>query len=431
MRTDAVHALWRLLTVSASPRKSDYPSLLAEMSQALAGIVVARELSDLLVGRLAELLDVNEAALLLREDEGDLVLAEMRGWPLPEGERHRLPHQGTLSTQLLQAARPLDSQDLRGATLSGASLTQDETWWLSRPEARLWIPLVRRGAYGRYILGKLQGVVLLGSRSGSEPGFGPEARRTLATLAWNAAVATENVELVAALRRRAEEAERLYSQILQSREAEGKRIARELHDGVIQDLVDFLYRLDTQAASLQAPTVEAVRQRIREIIDNLRQLCSELRPSALDDLSLVLAMRGYLEDVKESYGLDVRLVLAPGEESRMEALTEEARLCLFRVLQEGLTNVHRHARARNVEVELRADGEHVILEVRDDGQGFECPPRLGSLVHQGRFGLAGAQERVMAAGGVLEVLSHYGRGTRLLARMPREVPPGDGVKESC
>jgi signal transduction histidine kinase len=98
------------------------------------------------------------------------------------------------------------------------------------------------------------------------------------------------------------------------------------------------------------------------------------------------------------------------------------RVALFRVLQEAIQNVHRHARATHVEVDLAVEGDLAVLEVRDDGQGFRCPPELGPLIRRGHFGLAGAQERMGLVGGRIDLVSAVGRGTTLRASAPLEVP---------
>ena len=404
--------------------ETDPAALLPDLSQAFAGVVARNELSGLLVGRLVEALGLREAALLLPRDEGSLALEESFGWSIAGLAAPELSRRGPIAGRLLQACRPLETTELLGS-IPESSANERESWWLARPEARLWVPLVRRGAYGRYILGKLQGLLILGSREGGTFDFDVEERRTIQALAFSAAVAAENVELVEALRAKAAEVNRLYAKVLSSREEEQKRIARELHDGVVQDLVDLLYRLESGALS-ETSKERGFREKLRQVIDNTRRLCSELRPSALDDLDLPLAIQGYLEEVRGSFGLDVRLELEGGGGDRFESVPEEARISLFRVLQEGLMNVHRHAAASRVEVELRAVEGEMVLEIRDDGRGFDCPARLRSLVLEGRFGLAGAQERVSLLGGRLDVESRPGLGTRLTARIPNRP-----VRESC
>jgi signal transduction histidine kinase len=381
----------------------DYRSLVSETTQALAGIVRADKLATVLVEQLTDRLHLRGAALLLPAPEEHHLVIERSRWPADTLPPSRLTMSGPLGRELVRASQPVTTSELRAA-LAATPLSSEETAWITQPEVEMWVPLVGRGT--------LQGALLLGAKAGQEP-FDPEDRRLLSTLAWGAAVAAENAQLVSELQRRADEVNRLYSQLVQSREAERKRLARELHDRVIQDLINLPYAVGTD---LPAAEGERLRRHLRGIIDSLREVCAELRPSALDDLSLSLAVQGHVEEVRAQYGLDLSLRLP--EDDSLEALPEEARLCLFRVLQEALTNVHRHARARKAAVELLADADRVTLEVRDDGQGFPHPPNLGTLIRAGHFGLAGAQERLGALGGTLQIEFERGRGTTLRASVP-------------
>lgn len=412
----------------ATPSTEPAPSFLLEMTQALAGVVSREELSSLLIGRVAEKLSIREAALLLPGNERSLMLVESSGWPESVGPPPSLPRRGSLAGRLLQACRPIPQVELLSSVVG--ELTEAETWWLGRSEADLWVPLVRRGVYGRYIMGKLQGVLLLGPGDLEAPLIGAKERRILHSVSLSAAVAAENVELVETVRAKAAEANQLYVKVLSSREEERKRIARELHDSVIQDLIDLLYRLNGPGFD-DSSDASVFRTRLRDIIDRTRRLCAELRPPALDDLDLPLAIRGYVEDVRDGFGLDVRFLQSRKGRASSESVSEESRVCLFRILQEGLMNVQRHAGAKKVEVELHVEEEEVTLAIRDDGRGFDCPVRLSSLVREGRFGLAGAQERVGLLGGILEVESRPGRGTRISARLPVTQAKREPATESC
>jgi signal transduction histidine kinase len=384
----------------------DYRSVLGEMTRGLAAIVDADTLADLLGRRLPQIIRVQGASLLLPGGELGLEEASGTGWP-GEAFPRTLDRSGPLGLALVRASRPLTSTEL-AASAEGPA--EDDQAWLRHAEIELWVPLVLRDT--------LQGILLLGAKPAGEA-FDAEDRRLLATLAWSAAVAVENVRLFSALRRRADEVNQLYSQLVQSREEERKRLARELHDRVIQDLVNLNYFLEPgPAGAASKATVEAARERLRGVVDSLRQVSTELRPSALDDLSLGLAVQGYLEEARGKYGLKIVLRLPAGSAAWLEALPEPVRVTLFRVLQEAIQNVHRHARANRVDVDLALDGDAVTLEVRDDGRGFRCPPELGGLVRQRHFGLAGAQERMALVGGRLELVSGVGRGTTLRATAP-------------
>jgi len=391
----------------------DYRSVLGEVTQGLAGLVDAFTLAELLGRRLPQILHLEGAALLLHGEEHGLEQVSASGWPneadqwtLPP-EQRTLSRNGALGRALLRASRPMTTAELAETVVAPSAVEQ---MWLRRSGVELWVPFVRRDA--------LQGVLLLGAKPGGEP-FGAGDRRLLGTLAWSAAVAVENVGLFSALRRRADEVNQLYSQLLQSREDERKRLARELHDRVIQELIHLHYFLESgPAGPMSKASIEALREGLRGVIDSLRQVSTELRPPALDDLSLGLTVRGYVEEVKSKYGLKISLRLPASAHDRLEALPEQVRLSLFRVLQEAIHNVHRHARASHVEVDLVADGDAVTLEVRDDGRGFRCPAELGALIRRGHFGLAGAQERMGLVGGSLELTSALGQGTRLRASAP-------------
>lgn len=147
----------------------------------------------------------------------------------------------------------------------------------------------------------------------------------------------------------------------------------------------------------------------------MRRICSDLRPPVLDSLGLVPAVRSRLRELESRVSLQVRLQVEGDEE---QDLPEEVALCLYRVLQEAVLNVQKHAAARRVVVAVRLRPEAVTLSVEDDGRGFVLPPRLGLLTNEGHFGLLGLQERLELVQGTLRVTSAPGQGTRLEAHVP-------------
>lgn len=382
----------------------DYRSVVSEMSQSLGKVMDSNEMGDLLVNRLIAILRLDGAALLLHNNEHLLVLVRVKGFrPLPS----YLQTSGALATKLFQAARPLSALELKTA-LKTDEPTEEEQSWLTHSELNMWIPLIHHK--------KLQGVLLLGHRPGREP-FDAEDRRAFMTLSWGAAVAAENIQLVMSLRQRVDEVNQLYSQLVQGREAERKRLARELHDRPIQDLINLHHHLNPnpQLADTAVENVRGLQERSQAIIDDLRQICTDLRPAALDDLSLGLAIQGYVEDIAENEGISIALSLSREDGFLSESLPEDVKVCLFRVLQEVVTNAHRHAQANHIQVNLTVMPDYVTLEVQDDGQGFQFPARLGSLTRDGHFGLAGLQERLNLVGGTLRIKSSPGQGTMLWA----------------
>ena len=210
---------------------------------------------------------------------------------------------------------------------------------------------------------------------------------------------------------RSVEADRLRATI-SAADAERGRWARELHDQTLQALGGLRVLLATALRRDDAEEHErAMRQAIEDIeleTDNLRAMISDLRPSLLDDLGLRPAIEALLERRRET-GLEIAEELSLPEAAT--PLEPELETTVYRLIQEALTNIAKHAGAATVHVALRVDDKQVEVEVRDDGIGFDPDARTSG------FGLAGMRERVYVAGGSLELCSGAD-GTTVRARMP-------------
>jgi two-component system sensor histidine kinase UhpB len=199
--------------------------------------------------------------------------------------------------------------------------------------------------------------------------------------------------------------------VLQAQEAERARVARDLHDEANQALTGVLLRM--QATAERAPV--ELREELRETqsvatqaMEELLRLARELRPAALDDLGLAAALRTLVAESGRRAGLQTEFALEPGA---LDELDEDAQIVVYRVVQEGLSNVAQHAGARRVCVSaVREDGAAVV-RVDDDGRGFD-PARAG-----GGLGLTGMRERAVLAGGGLTVRSVPGEGTLVELRL--------------
>ncbi len=209
----------------------------------------------------------------------------------------------------------------------------------------------------------------------------------------------------------------LLRKLLSAQEEERKRIARELHDETSQSLAGMVMRLEA-AAAIPAEEIKdrltAVKSLALTTIDNVHKIIFDLRPSALDDLGLLSALRWYAENRLGDLGIKVRLEVG-GEERKLPPEIETA---LFRVVQEAITNIAKHAQAENVVLSVEFKDLAIGIEVEDDGQGFDVEAVSPEADKTQGLGLLGMRERVALLGGKLHIESEPGRGTRLTIEVP-------------
>ena len=208
------------------------------------------------------------------------------------------------------------------------------------------------------------------------------------------------------------------AQVTATQEEERRRIARELHDGVGPTLASLNLRLRTAAKRLTrdghpaAEEIKELAELVQASIQDIRRLIQDLRPAALDEFGLVSALREYVARYQAEQNLEVTLAL-PGIDERLPSPVETV---LFRVVQEALANVARHAQAQRVKIGLSLDPKGVTLCIADDGRGFDPQaPRTGT-----HLGLWSMHERVEQLGGRFGVDSAPGHGTELTITIPAE-----------
>ncbi len=244
----------------------------------------------------------------------------------------------------------------------------------------------------------------------------------LASVAHQIAVAVENATLYRELEQKEALRGELLRKVISAQEDERKRIARELHDETSQALAALGVALET-ASVAPARDAEEVKARIAGIkplavrmLEEVRKLTLDLRPTVLDDLGLIPAIRWYAENRLKPQGVKVQLETA-GIERRLPPEMETA---LFRVVQEAVTNIARHAEAENVVISLAFSQAAVVIEVEDDGKGFDLTA-ISRTADRGRgLGLMGMRERVALFSGVLTVETSPGAGTQLRIEVPLE-----------
>jgi PAS domain S-box-containing protein len=214
--------------------------------------------------------------------------------------------------------------------------------------------------------------------------------------------------------------------LLENVEAERLSLAQELHDGPIQDLYGITYSLKEMGESLNTSLdsqsmnglLSEAEDSVNRVINTLRATCGELRPPSLAPFGLEKAIQAHIDTLQQAHpDLEIELDLMPDGQT----LPERTRLALYRIYQNAVSNVIRHAEASRLAVRMGLDEQQVQLEIEDNGRGFQLPNRWVELVRQGHMGLVGAHERVKAINGNLNIDSAPGEGTRIRVTIPRDV----------
>jgi signal transduction histidine kinase len=362
-----------------------------DIADAISGVAELDRILELIVKRGRALVDAQSLVIMLRQDD-QLVVAASAGHAAAARGR-RVPIANSTSGQVLERGRPERITDAATRLRTAPRLLG-----VPDPRSALIVPMLHRG--------EGLGVLAAFDRGVECAEFSVEDEQLLRTFAASAASAVAI--------NRSVESERLRSAI-SAADAERSRWARELHDQTLQALGGLRVLLASTVGRGDAATRdEAMRQAIEDIeleIGNLRGIISDLRPSLLDDLGLLPAIEALL-DRRRDAGLEIdsELALSPN------ALGPELETTIYRLLQESLTNVVKHAQATHVRVSVRLDGGQVHIDVADNGIGFDIDTQTSG------FGLAGMRERVYLTGGEIRI-DPLEPGTRVSVRLPTGVAP--------
>lgn len=388
----------------------DYRSAVQSLSQSLDQAANSTALAENLCEAVQTVVQLEWASLVLLDRSGAVRTLVVTGATCSEHglDRQRPSDYQQIIEYFRHQPQPVDGATLR-ALLGDSHLSPFEQQILECAQTQLWLPLTAAE--------RLVGLFVLGPKRGSYK-LDATDYEILQTVARQASLSVQNMQLIAELRQRALDSERLHQQLLRAREAERARVARELHDEAIQELIGLNYHLAELRSRLQPDYGECVtrlQEDVRQIVGELRDLCADLRPPALDSLGLVAAIRFRIRAVQQQAAFQIRLVVQ-GEED--EPLPDEVALCLFRAVQEALNNAQKHAAPSNVEIRLALGVEDIWLSIVDDGRGFRVPTHLERLLDEQHFGLIGLRERLELVHGTLEVLSAPGQGTQIRIWVP-------------
>lgn len=252
--------------------------------------------------------------------------------------------------------------------------------------------------------------------------MGMDEENLLRAFASALAGAVASVRLYSELTEKQNVLSALARNVIQVQEDERKVLAAELHDGATQALVAALYHLEAcnnllmQSKSGEASgELQRARHLVTGSLEEMRTMVQNLRPPVIDDLGLPAGIRALAKSLFDGTETKVRFTAFCQEDLRLPPHVE---LTLYRVTQEALNNVKRHAVARNVGIELRVEPGQVRLSIHDDGVGFDAGESPGRLAHSNRFGMIGMSERIRRLGGEFNIASRVGAGTSISVAVP-------------
>jgi len=362
-----------------------------DIAVAIGGEIELTHVLELIVERGRALVDARSLVIMMR-DGHELVIQASAGY-VQGMHGVRLPIAESTSGQVLEHRRPERITDIAARLRIAPS-----EFGFAEAQTALLVPMVYRG--------EALGVLAAFDKDGHGSVFAEDDEQLLRTFAASAATAVALAQSV--------QADRLRSS-LAAADAERRRWARELHDETLQGLGGLRLLL---ASALRLKDLRGAQGAMREAVEhiereigNLRAIITELRPAALDELGLQTAIEALLDRHREQGAFEVDSDLSPPAEGE-ERLDEDLETTVYRLVQEALTNAAKHAHASCVRVAVGESGGELLVEVQDDGVGFDI-----GITSQG-FGLAGMRERVSLAGGTLELESGKG-GTLVRALLPK------------
>ena len=286
--------------------------------------------------------------------------------------------------------------------------------------------LGERGEFRSYIClpveskNKVLGTLSLASYTPNK--FDLETVHLLSAMGEAIGIGVENARAAKSLEVANKLREQLLEKLISAQEEERRRISRELHDEASQSLAALAFNLESIADDLPTRDHDArqklgiLKEQAIQTLGGIRNLALELRPSALDDLGLPMAIDWYAKDYLAKRGLDVKIEVT-GAKTKLPSYTETM---LFRIIQEALTNIVKHAEATQVRVQLQLSDSMAIVQVEDNGKGFDAEEALSGGGVRRNLGLHGMVERATLLGGIFTIQSQSGQGTCLRVEVPME-----------
>lgn len=393
-----------------------YLELVVKMSDEL-GLVLNRDiLNKILVNDLVEIMQLSACALFLKNEKG-ISLYTISGFEI-ESEEIVIQENCALIEFLKETKIIIDDQEIHNKIkLFPKSLNI----LIQSEKIKIWVPLISADElYGFLVMGHFPQDYLMSAND----------LKVLQVFAHQAGVACHNIQLMEDLHKKTSELAFAHQQLLFARENESRHIANKLHDNSIQELLGISYQLaelnekiktadfsDSNPNEWIVTELDSTRQHILQATSELRNLVGELRPAGLEEFGLCKAIEGYIYKVRNNFKLESPHINFSSKNIDNN-LSDEISICIFRVAQQAINNSIQHAHAKNINISLLTTENSIVLQVTDDGCGFQVPKWNGDFSKANHFGILGMTERVSWVGGQISIYSKNGQGTKIIASVP-------------
>jgi signal transduction histidine kinase len=378
----------------------------------MGNIISLDELADRMLPAITSALNISQAKLLFQHiGSGDFTTEY--SYPQKKtntSDEQIFVHDNPIITWLRKETNPLNLRYIENISQFDG-LWQPERDSLATSNIELLCSIKSRG--------DLIGILALGVKKGNKA-YTQEDIEMIASVAGKAGIIIENARMFETLRQQQQQVQHLLTEAIQAQENERQRISADLHDSVAQWLAGASYQTQTVEALLQDTNGNNIRDQlnlVEETIDKslteLRRVLVDLRPPSLDELGLSHSLHQSLTSISSD-----ALVANFHEEGNHTRLEPSVEITVYRVVQEALNNIRKHAGATKVDLYLSYGDENVIVKIKDNGVGFNLTDTINNAISVGNLGLLGMKQRVDMLGGDLDIQTRQGKGTTITITLP-------------
>ncbi|OGN88364.1 MAG: hypothetical protein A2158_02210 [Chloroflexi bacterium RBG_13_46_14] len=389
-----------------------YRQVLLRFDREMGNIISLEELAERMLRTIASALRTSQVTIFFQDSgSGDFTTQYSHPKKKSDNANEQLfVHDSPIVDWLRKETNPLNLKHIENIS-QFIGLWQPERDMLVISNIELLCPIKSRG--------ELIGILALSGKKGGGV-YSQEDIEMITSMAGKAGIIIENARMVTILKQQQHQVQHLLNEAIQAQENERQRISADLHDSVAQWLAGASYQTQTVEALLTDTNNNDIRNQlnlVEETIDKslteLRRVLIDLRPPSLDELGLSHSLRQSLTSIS-SNGLECSF----HEEGNHTRLEPNVEITVYRVVQEALNNIRKHAEATRVDLYLSYNDDNVIVKIKDNGVGFDLTDTINNAISVGNLGILGMKQRVDMLGGNIDIQTRHGKGTTITLTLP-------------